>query len=197
VDFRRNQVTISAGGLGHARGFLARGRPEARGAVADSPARIGGIRVQAIIDTGSERTIGNTALRDALKGLRARTAAGVTQVYGATIDVAAGEMEVAPTIDLGSVRITDVTSCMATSHFRGVGDAVAARGNHRHGCLGTSVPSHRFSAFRALPRGTAVCSGALRRPSPACCSRRATVGVTGRGVALANPTSGRSAVATA
>ena len=119
VDFRRNRVTISRSRSGGTPvGFSRVVGQRLEGGLLTVAARIGGIRVQAIIDTGSERTIGNTALRDALKGWRrGAPLREVTQVYGATIDVAAGEMEVAPTIDLGSVRITDVTVVYGNFHI--------------------------------------------------------------------------------
>jgi len=119
VDFRRNRVTISRSrGWGTPAGFSRVAGQRLEGGLLTVPARIGGIRVQAIIDTGSERTIGNTALRDALKGWRrGAPLREVTQVYGATIDVATGEMEVAPTMDLGSVRIIDVTIVYGDFHI--------------------------------------------------------------------------------
>jgi hypothetical protein len=71
--------------------------------------RVGGVRVQAVIDTGSERTLGNLALRDALRMPgRPGAVVQVTSVYGATEKVEAGEIRIAPTITIESMRITDV-----------------------------------------------------------------------------------------
>src|SRR5581483_2709765 len=77
-------------------------------------ARVGGVSARAVIDTGAERTLGNAALRDALRTL-ARGRGGPhwadTDVYGATSDVARGESSVAPPIKLGAAVIkgTEVT----------------------------------------------------------------------------------------
>src|SRR5262249_34160153 len=72
-------------------------------------ARVGGVRTLAVIDTGSERTLGNLALRDALK-LRTRTGAEAmdTSGYGATEQVERGELWTAPTIVVDSLRISEV-----------------------------------------------------------------------------------------
>jgi predicted aspartyl protease len=71
--------------------------------------RVGGLRVQAVLDTGSQRTLGNLALRDALRMPGARAAVvQVTSVYGATERIEAGEIRIAPTIAIDSLRVTDV-----------------------------------------------------------------------------------------
>ena len=119
VDFRSNRVVIS-----HSRGSSAPvgfDRIPARllrGGLMVAEARIAGVRVQAIIDTGSERTIGNSALRDALYARRRGEAKPkMTDVYGATSDVVAGEMYIAPTIVLGPLRIARVTVVFGDFHI--------------------------------------------------------------------------------
>ncbi len=67
------------------------------------PARVGNVRVQAIIDTGAERSLGNEALRQSLAN-RERKLFGkgeFTNVVGATAQVAEGYSFVTPTIDFG------------------------------------------------------------------------------------------------
>ena len=81
---------------------------------------IAGVRVAAVLDTGSERTLGNLALRDALKhGKRATQGfvAQVTSVYGATKEVESGEIAAAPMISLGTLRITDVAIVYGNFHI--------------------------------------------------------------------------------
>jgi predicted aspartyl protease len=119
VDFRHNRVTIS-----HAHGDttpLGYERVPARvlnGGLLIVEAHVAGVRVDAVIDTGSERTIANTALRDALAWRRTKdSVARVTQVYGATEDVASGQAEVAPTIDFGRVRVSNVTLVYGDFHI--------------------------------------------------------------------------------
>ena len=119
VDFQHNRVTIrrSVGG-GTPPGY---DRVPAR-LLSDGlmvvTARVGGVRVDAVIDTGSERSIANNALREALAWRRRRgEIAAVTDVYGATSEVALGEIQVAPTIDLGSVKIANVTLVFGNFHI--------------------------------------------------------------------------------
>jgi predicted aspartyl protease len=79
---------------------------------------IGGVRTCAILDTGSERSLGNLALRDALKGRRKPGAiAVVTSVYGATQEVEPGELQSAPTIVLDGLRITDAEIVYGDFHI--------------------------------------------------------------------------------
>jgi predicted aspartyl protease len=79
---------------------------------------VGGVRVQAVIDTGSERTLGNLALRDALRMPGRRGAVvEVTSVYGATAKLESGEIRFAPTIAIESLRITDVAIVYGDFHI--------------------------------------------------------------------------------
>jgi predicted aspartyl protease len=119
VDFRHNRVVIS-----RSRGAsppMGSERVPAKlldGGLMTVEARIGGVRVQAIIDTGSERTIGNAALRDAVYARRRNgSIPKVTHVYGATTQVEAGEMDIAPTITLGSVKISGVSVVFGDFHI--------------------------------------------------------------------------------
>jgi Aspartyl protease len=81
-------------------------------------ARIGGVPVRAVIDTGAERTLGNTALRDALKDRRDRgSLAEVTSVYGATQHVEAGEIRRVPPIVMESLHIDDVRVVFGDFHI--------------------------------------------------------------------------------
>lgn len=69
--------------------------------------RVGGVRAKAVLDTGAQVSIGNTALRTAL----ARHGTwNVTkeEIEGVTLDVARGDMMQAPPIDVGSLRFTGV-----------------------------------------------------------------------------------------
>jgi Aspartyl protease len=107
VDFLHNSVAITRA---HARSAVAAfaripGRRVAGGLLM-VPALIGRVRADAIIDTGSERSLGNLALRYALHAKRPDDPeAFVTPVYGATSAVSSGEVHVAPLVVLGSARI--------------------------------------------------------------------------------------------
>lgn len=66
-------------------------------------ARVGGVRVHAIIDTGGQTTIGNEAMRQALVRRRAQgTRSEVTDVTSATQD---GETFQSPAIEIGAIEI--------------------------------------------------------------------------------------------
>jgi predicted aspartyl protease len=119
VDFERNRVRIS-------RGVEATVRAEAlrihatrvtHGLMTLSM-QVGRVHGLAVIDTGSERTLGNPALRDALK-LRTRTGAValVTSVYGATEQVERGEIWRAPTILIDTMRINNVQVVYGDFHI--------------------------------------------------------------------------------
>lgn len=80
--------------------------------------RVGGVRVQAVVDTGSERTLGNIALRDAVNIKRtAGVMARVTSVYGATKQIESGEVVDAPVIALGSLRVLGVELVYGNFHI--------------------------------------------------------------------------------
>lgn len=119
VDFQRNTVKISQGGTAFTPPGFDRisGRTMQDGLLVVS-ARVGGVRVDAIIDTGSERSIGNVALQEALAWRRHRGEMGaMTPVYGATTQVVPGEVQVAPTIDFGRVKISNVTLVYGDFHI--------------------------------------------------------------------------------
>ncbi len=117
VDFQRNRVSL-AGARNSLTDFLRVPAKRLDGGLFTVTARIGGVKVVAVIDTGSERTLGNLALRDALLAKRSRNAqAKATTVYGATTDISAGEMALAPPISLGNVTIDSVTVVYGGFHI--------------------------------------------------------------------------------
>jgi len=119
VDFQHNRVMISRShGAPTTPGFDRVPVRILESGLLVIAARVGGVRVDAIIDTGSERTIANNALRDALAWRRGRNdVAKVTQVYGATTDVESGQVEMAPMIDFGPIKISDVTLVYGDFHI--------------------------------------------------------------------------------
>lgn len=70
-------------------------------------ARVGRVRIKAIIDTGAERTLGNMALFKALLPTLSSQVAAAT-VQGATPDVTAGASFLVPTIQVGDVQIENL-----------------------------------------------------------------------------------------
>jgi len=79
------------------------------GGLAVVPARIGKVRVHAIIDTGAERSLGNRALLTAT-GLEKKLADPdtATMVSAATSQVVPGNILKTPTFRMGSVAITNM-----------------------------------------------------------------------------------------
>jgi predicted aspartyl protease len=108
VDFRHDRIVITRSLRGiDTGGFLRIPGRKVAGGLLMVDARIGGISARAVIDTGAERTLGNAALRDALRnrqrGMDTRWA--TTEVYGATTEVADGQAAIAPPIKLGDAII--------------------------------------------------------------------------------------------
>jgi predicted aspartyl protease len=103
VDFRSNRVVIDRSTADLPRGYLDIRARRTPGGLLMIPARVGNIRVEAVIDTGAAETLGNASLRRAL--LRdARNPAGAT-IYGVTRQVSSGGISASPTIFLGPAAI--------------------------------------------------------------------------------------------
>ena len=121
IDFRRNRVALASRLDSQARADTTKVHAmRVAGGLMVVEARVGGVRVEAVLDTGSERTLGNVALRDALK-VRGRSGRGfvaqLTSVYGATTEVEPGEIQAAPLIAIESLRITDVAVVFGEFHI--------------------------------------------------------------------------------
>jgi predicted aspartyl protease len=112
IDFQRNRVAIASHmeAAARTRAIKIHASRVASGLmVLDT--LIAGVHVQAVLDTGSERTLGNMALREALRSQQLGKkgfVAQLTSVYGATKEVEPGEVLLAPTISIDALRITDV-----------------------------------------------------------------------------------------
>jgi len=120
VDFRGDRVIVSRSRVArHERGtwLVIDARRMDDGLLAVD-ARVRGVRARAIIDTGAERTLGNLALREAVRSQRRATRPPrLTDVFGATLQVSKGESEVANTVLLGEVRITHVDITYGDFHI--------------------------------------------------------------------------------
>jgi predicted aspartyl protease len=120
VDFRSDRVVItrSSRSIGTSE-FLLIPASRVAGGLLTIEARIGGVMTRAVIDTGAERTLGNAALRDALRARRGSRYErwSKTAVYGATTDVASGELSLAPPIKLGPVVISGTTVVYGDFHI--------------------------------------------------------------------------------
>lgn len=107
VDFLRDRIEISRARSSHPRNDWSRVPVRLRfGQLMVADARVGKVRVKAVIDTGAERTLGNLALRKAL-GLDSAAIASDTErkVFGATEETKQGNTIPAPVISLGDAGI--------------------------------------------------------------------------------------------
>jgi predicted aspartyl protease len=103
VDFRHHRVAISRSSPGMLWGFLDIHARRTADGLLMVPARVGGVRVEAVIDTGSPDTLGNLALR---RALLSRTGLGAsTPIYGVTRQISVGTHAVVPNLILGPAAI--------------------------------------------------------------------------------------------
>jgi predicted aspartyl protease len=109
VEFAHNRVTISRPRLGLApRGFQRVHTTVMENGLMTVEVRVGGVRAIAVVDTGAERSLGNQALRDALRHWqKTRKVPEFTDVFGTTSDIAQGERGLAPIITLGPLKLLD------------------------------------------------------------------------------------------
>lgn len=107
VDFRHNRVVISrAESAAIPAGFTRIHASRLHDGLLSVPGQVGDVWVTAIIDTGSPQTLGNMPLYRALNSAPPGGAkAPAANVYGATRQVRPGQVQVAPTVDLGAIRI--------------------------------------------------------------------------------------------
>jgi predicted aspartyl protease len=80
-------------------------------------ALVGGLRAQAIIDTGAQRTIGNLAMRDAL--VRRHEQGYSVQIFDVTAEAQSGESYPSPPITLESIKILDARIAYGDMHIFG------------------------------------------------------------------------------
>lgn len=119
VDFRRNRVTIArARDVIPPAGFVRIPAHRLENGLIMINADVGWVRARAIIDTGAEHSLGNLALRDALRAVRSRSGnRKLTNVYGSTEEVVPGELLKSEVIGLGRVKIADVTLVYGDFHI--------------------------------------------------------------------------------
>jgi predicted aspartyl protease len=119
VEFTRNRVTISRSPRNNApKGFMKIPAIRMENGLMVIDARVGGVRARAVVDTGAERSLGNLALREALrKWHTGRKMPNYTDVYGSTSEVAQGEYGISPTIHIGPMQVVDVDLVYGDFHI--------------------------------------------------------------------------------
>lgn len=119
VDFQHNRVVVSNALDPVVRFRYSRVHTEVvDGGLMAVVGYVGNTRVLAIVDTGSERTLGNPALQ---KAMRLHDEPGhvepVTAVYGATKQVEPGRIVRSPTIAIGPLRVEGVDLIYGNFHI--------------------------------------------------------------------------------
>lgn len=119
VDFRHNRVAIvRSHGESVPWGFTRVWATRLPGGLLSIPGEVGDVRVRAIIDTGSQHTLGNAALYQALYAReRGKGNYVAANVYGATKQVGSGKLQLAPPIDLGAIKIGGVALVFGDFHI--------------------------------------------------------------------------------
>jgi predicted aspartyl protease len=116
IDFRHDLITIGHSHSERARaGFVSIPVERSGSGLLMIPVEVGGVRVQALIDTGAQVTIGNEAMRTALVRRRAR---GIpSQIFDVTMEFQDGESFPSPPIELGSVQIRSARITYGDMHI--------------------------------------------------------------------------------
>ncbi|MFM7707882.1 MAG: retroviral-like aspartic protease family protein [Gammaproteobacteria bacterium] len=106
ADFRRDRIEIArSDGSRAPAGFTTLQMKLLERHVPWVEATVGGVRVKAVIDTGSQQTMGNLALRDALLAKRREVDPRDEGVIGVTGDLQEGRSMAAPVIQLDSILV--------------------------------------------------------------------------------------------
>jgi len=105
IDFLHDLITISRShGIRADRGFITIPVQLTREKLLVITARVGGLKVKAIIDTGGQATVANQALIEALARRRSKNEMTLEQIQGATNDIQDAQNMMIPPIDLGGIE---------------------------------------------------------------------------------------------
>jgi predicted aspartyl protease len=119
VDFVHNQVLITRShGEAFPWGFTRVWATRLPGGLLSVPGHVGDVPVQAIIDTGSQHTLGNLALyRELFEHEQGKGRYLDTDVYGATQQVGMGKLQMAPLLDLGAIKVGGMALVFGDFHI--------------------------------------------------------------------------------
>ena len=118
IDFRHDLIIISRSHDQRAgAGFMTIPFTLERGRLLIAQVKLGRVRAKAIIDTGSQSTVANLALRDALLSRRSREEATMDELQGVTDDIQKGEGHAAPPIEFGPMEIHSQRITFADAHI--------------------------------------------------------------------------------
>jgi len=118
--------------------------------------KIGAINVRAIIDTGAQRTVGNNALRTALRKRRGINAVQ-EEVIGVTLDSQMGESMSTPPISLGGFKIEGAHITFGDmflfEHWNLIREPAVLVGMDVLGLVDVLVIDYRLRELQIRPRG--------------------------------------------
>ncbi|HEY7887654.1 MAG TPA: aspartyl protease family protein [Steroidobacteraceae bacterium] len=107
VDFQHNRVAIDRTSRALPSDFLDIPAERTSGGLLVIPAHVGGVAVEAVLDTGATETLGNAALRQALIRYAAKTATEA-RIYGVTKQISNGGISHSPTVYIGDAEIRNL-----------------------------------------------------------------------------------------
>lgn len=118
VDFEHDTVVVRpSSGRPASVGYIVVRAKRRHGGLLLVKGKVGSVKVDAILDTGAERSLGNEALRAALAARERSPRAGTaTTVIGATEQVAEGTSIAAPVIALGAAQVNDLIVTFGDLH---------------------------------------------------------------------------------
>lgn len=159
ADFTRNHISIARKGCPRVRRGWIRVPASLRfGRLVRIGARIRSNRVHAIIDTGAERSMGNSALLRALSlEHRADDPRSDTQVIGATSQTVEGNFLVVPTLYLGGISLRHMRVTFGDFHVFQLWDLVdepaLVVGMDVLGTVDAFMIDYARAELRILPKG--------------------------------------------
>jgi len=118
IDFKHDRIDIRRSHNESARtNFVTIPLEHSKAGLLMFHALVGDVRVQAIIDTGGQRTIGNLAMRNVL--VRDHSQGKPVQIFDVTTEVQTGETFLSPPIKLGSIDILGARITYGEMHIFG------------------------------------------------------------------------------
>jgi predicted aspartyl protease len=160
IDFRRDRITIMRSKNQRAgREFQTIPVKFLKDRLLAASASLGGVPVQAIIDTGGQSTLGNVALRLALAERRKKgiQEGKLDQVFGATLDMQVGTRLETPTLMLGEILVRNPAMTFADfeifKHWKLTEEPAMLIGMDVLGLLDTLIIDYRRKELQVkLPR---------------------------------------------
>ncbi len=156
IDFSHDRIVIARSHSQRADlGFTRIPLKLTRGRLLTIDLQIGSVHTKAIIDTGAQQTIGNSALRELLKR-RALKGAKTQEIIGVTLDVAYGDSLPTPPIAFGGIEIRNLYVTFADmfifDHWKLTKEPALLVGMDVLGLLDTLIIDYKLRELQVRPR---------------------------------------------